>query len=822
MAPARRSALLPRLLLVLGFALPGAALLPAVAACADEPGEALRVTSPGPAQDRPDAWRWQQFQSRLTGRPASSTLIPAEGTDEEPAAGFPISGGPTTDGQWFEIPPPALWLHTMIYDPLRDRLLVFGGVSYRGPSSEVWQLNLSAGPHWQPLTVGGAGPAPRSRHTAVYDRLRDRVIVFGGYDGAEYKNDVWALDLDGPPTWSRLEPAAGPSPRGWHAAVFDATRGRMVVYGGADGGSTFGDVWALSLDDSPTWTQLAPAGTGPGPRFSSPAVYDAPRDRIVFYGGIDGSNTTRTDVWALSLAGPPAWSEILPAGTPPSLRNGASAIFDPIRQRLVLFAGGTGRPNLNETWALALGAAPAWTQLVPASPPGGRQFHAAAYDPIGDRLLVFGGSDGPILSGTWALSLSATEAWIPFSSTRRRGHLAAYDEPRRRLLVFGGDDGGVLDDVWELGLDAQAAWLRLTPAGTPPAARAFHAGVYDPQRDRLIIFGGRDSAPRNDTWELSLSGALAWRRLLPGGGAPSARIDHAAVYDPVRRRMIVFGGAGDGAVYNDVWALSLSGSPTWTQLSPLGAAPVARGGAMAIYDPGRDRVVIFGGYSKSLVCLDDTWELRLAGTPTWSRLYPAGAVPDARLAAAAVYDPQRDREILLGGTDLISYFSDAWQLSLSDTLAWTRLTPVGTGPLSRSDHKAVYDAPADRVVLFGGGGLGGGLLNDTWALHFFGTIDVPAAAAAVQPRIWPAWPNPARGSVRLEFESPTPAAARIAVYAVSGRLVRELVAGPVPAGRHAATWDGTDTGGSRVPAGVYFYRVSLGAARRDGKIVLLD
>jgi flagellar hook assembly protein FlgD len=48
------------------------------------------------------------------------------------------------------------------------------------------------------------------------------------------------------------------------------------------------------------------------------------------------------------------------------------------------------------------------------------------------------------------------------------------------------------------------------------------------------------------------------------------------------------------------------------------------------------------------------------------------------------------------------------------------------------------------------------------------------------------------------------------------------VAGPVPAGRHAATWDGTDTGGSRVPAGVYFYRVSLGAARRDGKIVLLD
>ena len=817
MATSRRRSVLNRLWPLLALAVVVGSARPAPGA---EPGEPLRFPEPGAEVNRLEAWRWEQFQARVSGRPASSTLAPVEVEETLPGDAYGLSAGPTVDGQWFEIPPPALWLHAMIYDPLRDRLLVFGGLSYRGPNSDVWQLNLSGGPHWERITVGGVGPPPLSRLSAVYDRLRDRVIVFGGFDGVEYKGDAWALSLNGPPTWSRIEVPAGPAPRGWHSAIYDPARDRMVVLGGSNSQTTFGDVWALALGASPGWTQLAPGGAGPGARSAAPVIYDEPRDRVVLYGGIDGTNQTRTDLWALTLGAAPAWSAIAPAGTPPSPRNGASAIYDPVRQRLVLFAGGTGAPNLNETWALALGGAPAWTKLSPASAPAGRQFHTAAYDPIGDRMLVFGGSSGPILSGTWALTLSPGETWTPYSGTRRRGHVAAYDQPRRRLLLFGGDDGGVLNDVWELGLAVPAAWLRLSPAGTPPGARAFHAGVYDPQRDRVVVFGGRDSAPLNDTWELSLSGSVSWRQILPGGAPPPARIDHIAVYDPVRRRMIVFGGASGSSVFNDVWALSLSGSPTWTLLTPSGTAPAARGGAAAVYDPGRDRIVLFGGYDRNLLCLDDTWELQLSGTPAWSRLYPTGAAPEPRLAPAAVYDAQRDRLVLLGGTDLVAYYADSWELSLSGSPAWTRLAPGGGGPPSRADHKAIYDVADDRVVVFGGGGIGGGLLNDTWALHFFGTIGV--AAAPARPRIGAAWPNPTRGPARIEFESPVAARARVAVYAVSGRLVHESDSGPLPPGRHTARWDGTDAAGGRAPAGIYFYRVTVGDERRDGKIVLLD
>ena len=91
----------------------------------------------------------------------------------------------------------------------------------------------------------------------------------------------------------------------------------------------------------------------------------------------------------------------------------------------------------------------------------------------------------------------------------------------------------------------------------------------------MVVFGGVDSTARylNDVWALSLAGTPAWTQLTPAGTPPSARSDHSAIYDPVRDRMVVFGGILDGVRYrNDVWALSLAGTPAWTQLTPAGTA----------------------------------------------------------------------------------------------------------------------------------------------------------------------------------------------------------------------------------------------------------
>src|SRR5262245_2395033 len=76
---------------------------------------------------------------------------------------------------------------------------------------------------------------------------------------------------------------------------------------------------------------------------------------------------------------------------------------------------------------------------------------------------------------------------------------------------------------------------------------------------------------------------------------PSARYLHAAVYDAAHDRMVVFGGYSSRDLVNDVWVLTFSGTPEWTQLAPAGTPPSARRLMSAVYDPVRNRLVVFGG-----------------------------------------------------------------------------------------------------------------------------------------------------------------------------------------------------------------------------------
>ena len=83
-------------------------------------------------------------------------------------------------------------------------------------------------------------------------------------------------------------------------------------------------------------------------------------------------------------------------------------------------------------------------------------------------------------------------------------------------------------------------------------------------------------------------------------------------------------------------------------------------------------------------------------------------------------------------------------------------------------------------------------------------------------------PNPFTGTMSYAYEvvggdQPVD----IGVYNVAGRLVKSLARTSMPAGRHTATWNGTDEGGARVPGGVYFVRVRLGADVQQHRVIFL-
>ncbi len=82
-------------------------------------------------------------------------------------------------------------------------------------------------------------------------------------------------------------------------------------------------------------------------------------------------------------------------------------------------------------------------------------------------------------------------------------------------------------------------------------------------------------------------------------------------------------------------------------------------------------------------------------------------------------------------------------------------------------------------------------------------------------------PNPLRDAGRFSLNLPAAGRARIAVYSVTGQLVRVVTDGEMAAGRQGMGWDGRDDRGRRVSSGVYFYRASLGGEEIGGRLTVV-
>jgi hypothetical protein len=353
-------------------------------------------------------------------------------------------------------------------------------------------------------------------------------------------------------TWSALpDSVPAPSARREHIAIYDAPHNRYLMFGGYGFGSTapennFNEVWALSLDDPATWTKIDVLGTPPGPRKDPQWGYDVARQRLLIFGGYGEHYVGSTvywldDVWELSLDGAPTWTELFPAGTAPSGRLAGISVYDPLRQRFVGFGGTAGAPT--DTWSLDLSGDPAWTTLDtgPQSPAGSYGM-GCIYDPLRDRMVVFGGSNGA-------------------------------------------DYYGAQNNLWELTLTDSTVWHRLSApdslpwdsaTATAPKPRRTMATVYDPMRDRMIVFGGfdaltnYDSSFLNDTWALSL-GDLTWQRLAPDGPMPTGRDATAAIYDPTGDRMVLYGGWSGDTMLGDTEYLTWGGTPSSATITGTGS-----------------------------------------------------------------------------------------------------------------------------------------------------------------------------------------------------------------------------------------------------------
>ena len=310
---------------------------------------------------------------------------------------------------------------------------------------------------------------------------------------------------------------------------------------------------------------------------------------------------------------PLGWRELPASGTAPAPREDHTWTVDGQGEVAYLFGGrdDTGPGSYGDLWAYDL-AADSWQQL--SGGPPARFGHNAEWV-VGVGLVIFAGQDTSFFNDLWAYDPNA-DTWRMLPATGdlpvpRYGSCAALG-PDGRLWISHGftSEGSRFSDTRAYAF-ASGAWTDETPAGEVPVRRCLHACWWT-DGGLFALYGGQtDGVPAlGDRWQLTVGpgpGTSAWQELGPDPSPPADR----NLYASTRwvGATVVFGGqALDGTYLGDAWQLSDDG--THVEVLPGAAGPAPRSGAELIADPVRGRVLLFGGKSGGGV-FGDLWELTL-------------------------------------------------------------------------------------------------------------------------------------------------------------------------------------------------------------------
>lgn len=194
---------------------------------------------------------------------------------------------------------------------------------------------------------------------------------------------------------------------------------------------------------------------------------------------------------------------------------------------IVLFFG------LGLFWFWVLGSGKDW-RLLKVQTTGPCLSSAMAWDSAREVLVLHSGHNRnwDMLSETWEWAPGAKE-WSRVVNNqeknpgKRNSHTMVWDSKKERMILFGGNRGEhYLNDTWVYDSKSRV-WAQLQTTANPPG-RSQHGMVYEPQRDEILLFGGRSfgSQPQHDTWALDL-GRLKWNLLAKPNGTPQPQArDH--------------------------------------------------------------------------------------------------------------------------------------------------------------------------------------------------------------------------------------------------------------------------------------------------------
>ncbi len=366
--------------------------------------------------------------------------------------------------------------------------------------------------NWHFECVDPASPGARDGARMVYDSFNDRLILFGRYESFDFffhSADLWTWTPSSGWTLEAVSDAPSMTRLGYGSFTYDTARNEAVWYGGSTAMAESDETWTW---DGSAWVLKNPASAPPDtdPSSGYPMAYDSVRNVCVL--------VVEDKTWEWDGT---TWIQI-PTTVLPGAGAGSAMAYDSQRQRMVLFAS---------------------------------DFH----DPD-SRTLEYDGTD-------WELKSPATVIQRHSYSTM------FYDSVRHNTIMFGGNfntgTSYVCNDTyrWD-GTD----WTLLTPAQSPPPGSCYSSAFHQGLGTGMIISGFQ----WNYTFYSFESGMWSWDGTtwtpISPGARPSHRIYAAISWDPDRQRIVLFGGSSDlnEPFFTDTWEFD---GTEWTQMTPSSSPP---------------------------------------------------------------------------------------------------------------------------------------------------------------------------------------------------------------------------------------------------------
>ena len=379
--------------------------------------------------------------------------------------------------------------------------------------------------------------------------------------------------------------------------------------------------------------------------------------------------------------------------------------------------------------------------------------------------------------------------------------------------------------------------MALNLSGGDGANNSTWPSVIDPRAGAFPVFiynGSNYGAVRFDTGHRLVYFAFCFEAINAGGtrGTAMSRIlDYLIPGDITPPSLAVTGPAAGSVAAGDTVTV------TWTASDDTGVDEVEvylsrdegatysslalLAGSATDYDwatcgeavgPARFKVIARDAAGLQGVGFSDSLAVEDPDGPTAALTYPVGG---------ETLNGGNDATVTWSAFDCSGVDSTRIRVSYDNGSTWSLLTEQG--PPDTSWTWAVPDTTADSclVEIRVRDALGNPTIDVSGIFAISGTplaADGPAGITA--PVLARVFPNPMRGATRIAYSLPGAMDVHLRVYDLRGRVVRTLVEGPVGAGYHEHTWDGTADDGRRAAAGIYFTVLDTPGERQTRKIVL--